>query len=212
MGLIERINSEILHPVGLAMCRNVESGESPGLLISDDGEWTYGDDYEFRPTLTKEQIQEELKTCGGKVTDKQFSFLVDLISKSTRGPAHSELIVNAAYKYCFNRISWLNITESTCNRANVTKSAGKALAEKINQWHGFLADWPSDIKAKFEALEIMGDNAMQKGVINAAIQHVDEGININKASVANGCFYHSVKSALAKIKKYDEAAERYGEL
>lgn len=40
-GLIVRINTEILHPLGLAMCRNVEDGTSPYLLVSDDGVWTY---------------------------------------------------------------------------------------------------------------------------------------------------------------------------
>lgn len=42
-GLIVRINTEILHPLGLAMCRNVEDGTSPYLLVSDDGVWTYGE-------------------------------------------------------------------------------------------------------------------------------------------------------------------------
>ncbi len=40
-GLIVRINTEILHPLGLAMCRNVKDGTSPYLLVSDDGVWTY---------------------------------------------------------------------------------------------------------------------------------------------------------------------------
>ena len=40
-GLIVRINNEILHPLGLAMCRNVEDGTSPHLLVSDDGVWVY---------------------------------------------------------------------------------------------------------------------------------------------------------------------------
>jgi hypothetical protein len=40
-GLIERINTEVLHPIGLAMYRVVETGESPGLLVADDGVWEY---------------------------------------------------------------------------------------------------------------------------------------------------------------------------
>lgn len=40
-GLIVRINDEILHPIGLAMCRTVEDGKSPGALVSDDGVWEY---------------------------------------------------------------------------------------------------------------------------------------------------------------------------
>jgi hypothetical protein len=41
LGLIERINKEILHPMGLAMTRNPETGVSESLLISDDGVWEY---------------------------------------------------------------------------------------------------------------------------------------------------------------------------
>lgn len=41
LGLIERINTEILHPLGLALSRNTETGFSEQVLISDDGEWEY---------------------------------------------------------------------------------------------------------------------------------------------------------------------------
>lgn len=41
LNLIERINREVLHPLGLAMCRNPETGISEGLLISNDGLWCY---------------------------------------------------------------------------------------------------------------------------------------------------------------------------
>ncbi|RQM37289.1 hypothetical protein EB241_16305 [Erwinia psidii] len=40
LGLIRRINTEVLHPVGLALFRDPESGHSPGVLISPDGTWT----------------------------------------------------------------------------------------------------------------------------------------------------------------------------
>jgi len=41
LGLIRRINEEILHPLGLAMSRNPESGSSEAILIADDGIWEY---------------------------------------------------------------------------------------------------------------------------------------------------------------------------
>lgn len=41
LGLIEKINREILHPVGLAMSRNQETGGSDSLLVADDGGWEY---------------------------------------------------------------------------------------------------------------------------------------------------------------------------
>ena len=41
LGLIERINREICHPLGLAISRDVETGVSTRILISDDGAWDY---------------------------------------------------------------------------------------------------------------------------------------------------------------------------
>lgn len=46
LGLLERINREIMHPLGYAVCREVESGQSPGALVSDDGPWVYPDQVE----------------------------------------------------------------------------------------------------------------------------------------------------------------------
>ncbi|MGE8327283.1 DUF7415 domain-containing protein [Pseudomonas urmiensis] len=43
LGLLERINREIMHPLGYAVCRVVETGHSPGALVSDDGPFIYGD-------------------------------------------------------------------------------------------------------------------------------------------------------------------------
>ncbi|PNL55924.1 hypothetical protein CEP65_006420 [Enterobacter hormaechei] len=46
LGLIVRINKEILHPMGLALFRDQESGVSDGALIAPDGKWHYADDIE----------------------------------------------------------------------------------------------------------------------------------------------------------------------
>jgi hypothetical protein len=46
LGLLERINREIMHPLGYAVCREVESGRSPGALVSEDGPWVYPDQVE----------------------------------------------------------------------------------------------------------------------------------------------------------------------
>lgn len=45
LGLIRKINTNILHPLGLAMCRDPETGVSPYLLVSDDGIFQYADGY-----------------------------------------------------------------------------------------------------------------------------------------------------------------------
>lgn len=46
LGLLERINREILHPLGYAVARDVDSGSSPGALVSPDGAWAYPEDLE----------------------------------------------------------------------------------------------------------------------------------------------------------------------
>lgn len=41
LGLLERINREIMHPLGFAIYRNPEDGTSGGALIAPDGIWEY---------------------------------------------------------------------------------------------------------------------------------------------------------------------------
>ena len=48
LGLIVRINKEILHPLGLAISRNPITGFSETVLVADDGVWEYAADIESR--------------------------------------------------------------------------------------------------------------------------------------------------------------------
>ncbi|HCD2544011.1 TPA: hypothetical protein NDV73_001665 [Klebsiella pneumoniae] len=41
LGLIVRINAEILHPLGLAIFRDPANGISAGAVIAPDGKWEY---------------------------------------------------------------------------------------------------------------------------------------------------------------------------
>lgn len=41
LGLLERINKEIMHPLGLAVYRIPDTGMSGGALVADDGVWEY---------------------------------------------------------------------------------------------------------------------------------------------------------------------------
>lgn len=47
MGLIWKINKEILHPLGLALTRD-PSGISVGAIVSDDGSWEYPETSDFQ--------------------------------------------------------------------------------------------------------------------------------------------------------------------
>lgn len=40
-GLLYRINNEIMHPLGLAIMRDLDTGESRGALVSPDGKWEF---------------------------------------------------------------------------------------------------------------------------------------------------------------------------
>lgn len=60
LGLIVRINKEILHPLGLAMSRNPETGASEIVFVSDDGFWRY--DYTVNyPRYTDREIREKIQ-------------------------------------------------------------------------------------------------------------------------------------------------------
>lgn len=56
LGLIERINKEVLHPLGLAMVRTPDNGNSPYLLVAPDKEFTYSHSVELKPILSTEEI------------------------------------------------------------------------------------------------------------------------------------------------------------
>ncbi|MEL0621771.1 hypothetical protein V6238_01580 [Marinomonas arenicola] len=71
LGLMARINQEVLHPLGLAVTRNPETGASDGILVSDDGVFEYAKSMEE----TIEQQQREpieprlLAMIGGSRTE-----------------------------------------------------------------------------------------------------------------------------------------------
>lgn len=73
-GLIERINTEILHALGLALCRTPEDGVSPGLLIAEDGKWEYAQGTSgILPTVTAERdaLQHRLNVTDQRADDLQ---------------------------------------------------------------------------------------------------------------------------------------------
>lgn len=55
LGLIVRINREILHPLGLAMTRNPENGVSEMLLVSPDGIWEYDQQLMANAPIVREE-------------------------------------------------------------------------------------------------------------------------------------------------------------
>ncbi|UYD60105.1 hypothetical protein OPFAMLBM_00084 [Aeromonas phage avDM12-TAAL] len=64
LGLIKRINEQVLHPLGLAMTRNPETGSSDYVLIAPDGVFEYDETIKSRSTLTDEQIKQRANELG----------------------------------------------------------------------------------------------------------------------------------------------------
>lgn len=63
LNLISYLNYEILHPMGLAIARDPDTGNSPGLLIASDLEFEYpeGHNNEVDPVKVRETLIRKLK-------------------------------------------------------------------------------------------------------------------------------------------------------
>lgn len=68
LGLIYRINKEILHPLGLAMSRNVDSGLSEEIFVAPDGFFEYSQDIheKNKNPLCKHKIQCRIKEMSSR--------------------------------------------------------------------------------------------------------------------------------------------------
>lgn len=60
LGLIVRINTEILHPLGLALSRNPATGASEAVLIAPDGKWEYSADI-IRAAANRSRAPDEMQ-------------------------------------------------------------------------------------------------------------------------------------------------------
>ncbi|EPX0535683.1 DUF7415 domain-containing protein [Vibrio parahaemolyticus] len=59
LGLIEKINREMLHPLGLAISRSVDIGVSYCVFVADDGVFTYPDNFKST-VLSDEELKKKL--------------------------------------------------------------------------------------------------------------------------------------------------------
>lgn len=83
LGLIEKINTEILHPLGLAISRNTKTGCSENVLISDDGAWEY--DPKMKTTIISDvQVKAKLSEMADRHLPVLGSELLHINSNHTR--------------------------------------------------------------------------------------------------------------------------------
>lgn len=148
------------------------------------------------------------------INKKQFDYILKFISESASGRKHSEENVKAAKCFLFEPDKWNDFKVCNDSRDNYFKKKyGQKLAEKIMFWHGFFNNWSDDIEAQLSAFKTTGAKPIGDNVVSAVIEYKKgESKNMNAAALANDCYMGSVKSALAKIEKFDNAAKEYGEL
>lgn len=148
------------------------------------------------------------------INKKQFDYILKFISESASGRKHSEENVKAAKCFLFEPGKWSDFRVCKDSRDNYFKKKyGQKLAEKIIFWHGFFNGWGDDIEAQLRAFKTTGAKSIGDNVANAVIEYKKgESKNMNAAALSNGCYMGSVKSALAKIEKFDKAAKEYVKL
>lgn len=60
LGLIERVNSEVLHPLGLAMTRTPATGFSHAILVAPDRKFDYCPSVERKPIITTNELHDRI--------------------------------------------------------------------------------------------------------------------------------------------------------
>jgi hypothetical protein len=104
MGLIERINREILHPLGLAMARDVNAGISPYAVVAPDGHWEYESNHAslIKPDSEVRRMIEELAVDddAAKYETRRLQSLphtCDFTDESVHNPSHCRICgINAS--------------------------------------------------------------------------------------------------------------------
>lgn len=146
------------------------------------------------------------------VNKKQFDYILKFISESASGRKHSDENIESAKCFLFDNENWEKFCVCENSRDNYFKKKyGQKLAERILFWHKFFNEWPSDTRGQLNAFKKTGAKAIGDNVVRAVIYHKTYK-SINAAALDNGCFMGSVKSALAKIEKFDKAVEEYAKL
>lgn len=211
LGLVDKINEQVLHPIGMSITRNSNSGASPCILKNNGGEWEHENEYEINAFL-REGVATFFDNGEPKLSKKQIDFLVKLNGENRSGSAPKKDSVKLAYTYFLDRDSWDSITKGKNGVTPQKKALGKALARRVIEWHNLLTNWPKTPREKLVALNNIGKKKVAENVIDAAVHYLETDDTMNKSASLNDCFMGSVKPTVAKIEKFDDAVKGYGEL
>ncbi|MEC4728860.1 hypothetical protein HWQ46_25425 [Shewanella sp. D64] len=91
LGLVEKINREILHPLGLAVAYCPHTGFSESILIADDGIWEYGN---IKSVIVSD---EEIRTFLEEIVHKESVEESKAIAIEWRDPEPIQKIQLAAF-------------------------------------------------------------------------------------------------------------------
>lgn len=69
LGLLERINKEIMHPLGLAVFRDTADGSSGGAFVADDGVFQYAEGMQLK-NFDSEKVKEMLALMAAEGSEQ----------------------------------------------------------------------------------------------------------------------------------------------
>lgn len=91
--------------------------------------------------------------------------------------------------------------------------SAKKKSKKLQEIGAILESWPTDVAQKVEAMQNISSRNMMKPETVAALNLVEnKGLSLWEASKEAGVYMHNVKSAHAKLKYFDKAAQEYQKL
>ncbi|GKX48529.1 Lar family restriction alleviation protein [Pectobacterium carotovorum] len=133
-GLLVRINNEIMHPIGLAIFRDPDSGVSGGALVADDGVWQY--EQNFLVSVAASASQLKLLPCPFCGSEAHFDSVSEHLMSDERvyAPACTECtceLMNGPVRN-YAGSGWYKTKEAAATDWNCRRVAqGGALAQEI---------------------------------------------------------------------------------
>ncbi len=130
LGLIERINREVLHPLGLAVSRDIKTGTSEKVLVADDGIWEYSSDMQTT-VISDDEVKAKLvnmPNCKLEANADGWVSATDQLPPHDENDKHTSVFVDvfgdgerwSDCYYCFLEEEWIDNSLGDPISINVT--------------------------------------------------------------------------------------------
>lgn len=143
LGLIERINREILHPLGLAVSRDVETGTSTKVLVADDGVWEYPSDMQTT-IISDEDVQSKLAEMNSdelvRLTKADLKEAVSFVSKVFVEMEDGESVIVIIDADNLPNVKEAHFQQAFCKENGITALYGKGIIIEDKKIHFFTTD------------------------------------------------------------------------